>query len=209
MAASDSIKTAGCEQVLTELLALIEPDEAVAIACRLVRHFGSVGSVLAASSEARGGLLVDAPLAALQLELVNRTLYHVLHSPITDRPILATLSAVLDYLSVHIGFDIAERVIVLYLNSAGLLIADETAATGSIRHTPLYPREIVRRALELGAASIILAHNHPGGDITPSANDLAATRLIAEAARLFDITLFDHLIVSRSRWTSFRSEGLL
>jgi DNA repair protein RadC len=98
---------------------------------------------------------------------------------------------------------------VLFLNSKNRLLRDEVMSEGSINETPIYPREIMRRALELGATALILAHNHPSGDPQPSDGDVDATRRIARAARSLDIKIHDHVVVARSGWTSFRTLGLL
>ncbi len=90
-----------------------------------------------------------------------------------------------------------------------MLKADEVQATGTVNHTPVYPREVVRRALELAASSLVLVHNHPSGDPTPSRDDIEMTRQIQEAAGALSITVRDHLIVGNGRWLSFREAGLL
>jgi DNA repair protein RadC len=102
-----------------------------------------------------------------------------------------------------------ERLRVLFLNSGNRLLHDDTIAEGSVSETPVYPREIMRRALDVGATALILVHNHPSGDPTPSQGDIEATRQIAEAGRTFDICIHDHVIVARSGWSSFRALGLL
>jgi DNA repair protein RadC len=102
-----------------------------------------------------------------------------------------------------------ERLRVMFLNTDNRLIYDETMAEGSVNETPIYPREIMRRSLEVGATALILAHNHPSGDPSPSQGDIDATRRVAAAGNALGIAIHDHVIVARSGWTSFRALGLL
>lgn len=164
---------------------------------------------MSANVGARETVLTDATKVAIMLDTVAATLRHTLVSEASRAPLLTSLSAAVDYLTHLIGHQIAEQVHALYLDTCGRLIRTEMTAIGSIRQAPIYPREIMRRALELGASSLILAHNHPSGDPTPSSEDILATKQVAAAAQLFDIELFDHIIVTRSAWTSLRAEGLL
>src|ERR1041384_1370046 len=98
---------------------------------------------------------------------------------------------------------------ILYLNAKNRLLLDETVVEGSINVAPIYPREIVRRSLEVGATALILAHNHPSGDPKPSGEDIRVTRLVAASAGALDIRLHDHVIVARGGWISLRAEGYL
>jgi DNA repair protein RadC len=123
-------------------------------------------------------------------------------------PILATSQQLIDYLRLDMANARAERFRVLFLNSQNRLLG-ETVSDGSINHAPIYPREIIRRALEIGATALILVHNHPSGDPKPSRSDIQATRRIAEAGRTFDICVHDHLIIATAGWSSFRTLGLL
>jgi DNA repair protein RadC len=102
-----------------------------------------------------------------------------------------------------------EQVRALFLDSRNRLIADEQQGRGTVNHTPLYPREVLKRALELKAAALILVHNHPSGDPTPSRADIELTRELASAAKALGLALHDHVIVGMGRWMSFRREGLL
>ena len=103
----------------------------------------------------------------------------------------------------------AERLRVLFLNSKNRLLRDEMMSEGSVNEAPIYPREIMRRALEVGATALILAHNHPSGDSHPSEGDIRATRRVAEAAQALDIRVHDHVILARSGWSSLRTLGLI
>jgi DNA repair protein RadC len=149
------------------------------------------------------------PDAAEQLDGIGETIRHLLSVELRRAPLLTNPALVVDYLLGHAGRRIAEQVIALYLDGAGYLMRDEVVSVGSISRAPIHPREIVRRALELGSTSIIVAHNHPGGDPSPSEQDILVTRDLAAAAKLFEIELFDHFIVARTGWTSLRAEGLI
>jgi DNA repair protein RadC len=115
----------------------------------------------------------------------------------------------MDYLTAALARERVEHFHVLFLDNRNRLLADEAQARGTVNHTPVYPREVVKRALELHATALILVHNHPSGDPTPSADDIAMTREIREAGRALSIVLHDHLIIGNGRSTSFRREGLL
>ena len=134
---------------------------------------------------------------------------HCLRLPLADRPIISTSQQLLDYLRADMTNLITERFRVLFLTSQNELIADDLVWEGTVGEAPAYPREIVKRALEIGATGIILVHNHPSGDHQPSQGDIDATRRIAEAASIMGICLHDHIVVSRSGWSSFRRLGLL
>jgi DNA repair protein RadC len=114
---------------------------------------------------------------------------------------------VIDYLFAAMAHEPVEQLRILYLNTRNRLLLDETVAEGSVNVAPVYPREIVRRSLEVGATALILAHNHPSGDPRPSREDIRVTRLVAAASGALDISLHDHVIVARSGWISLRAEG--
>ena len=126
-----------------------------------------------------------------------------------NRPILSSWDALLDYCHTAMAHREIEQFRVLYLDRKNVLIADEEQARGTVDHVPVYPREIIRRALELNASALILVHNHPSGDPTPSDADITMTARIAQAADSMGITIHDHLIIGKSRELSFRSQGLL
>jgi DNA repair protein RadC len=164
--------------------------------------------VLAASSGAQARVVDDS--AAVQfLRTVRDAMLHALRTEAFARPTLDDSQKLIDYLSLDMALLPTERLRVLFLNASNRLLYDETLAEGSVSETPVYPREIMRRALEVGATALILAHNHPSGDPTPSRGDVEATRRIADAGRALDICIHDHVIVARSGWSSFRALGLL
>ena len=125
------------------------------------------------------------------------------------RPVISSWSALLDYVRVAIGHEPREQVRILYLDKKNQLIRDEPTSHGTIDHAPLYPREVVRRALELSASSLILVHNHPSGDTSPSAADIAVTKEVVAAAKPLGIAVHDHIIVGRHGVESLKSRGLM
>jgi DNA repair protein RadC len=148
-------------------------------------------------------------LAAQHLRTIREALHRVSRAAIEDRPVMQAYSATIDYLMLTMGQLDIEQLRVLFLNPRNILIADEVMARGTIDAAPIYPREILKRALDLGATALILAHNHPSGDPKPSAADIEATRTIVEGGRALGVVLHDHLILSRSGWVSLRAERLL
>jgi DNA repair protein RadC len=149
----------------------------------------------------------DAALAALRLfgEGARRLLRHRAQ----EQPVLSSWAQLLDYLRVAQAAKPTEQFRLLFLDAKNRLVADEVHQTGTIDETPVYPREVAKRALELGAAALILVHNHPSGDPTPSKADIAITREIAAALATLNIALHDHLILGRGKHASFRTLGLL
>ena len=134
---------------------------------------------------------------------------HALRREALQAPVLGNSKAVMDYLFAAMAHEPVEQLRVLYLNTRNRLLLDETVIEGSVNIAPIYPREIVRRSLEVGATALILAHNHPSGDPRPSREDVRVTRLVAAASEAFDIRLHDHVIVARSGSISFRAAGYL
>ncbi|PHR55565.1 MAG: hypothetical protein COA43_15370 [Robiginitomaculum sp.] len=125
------------------------------------------------------------------------------------RPILSSWTALLDYCRSVMQFEKHEQFRVLFLDRKNRLIADEVLGKGTIDRAPVYPREIIKRTLDLGAAAIILTHNHPSGDPTPSRSDIEMTQKIIQAAKAINISVHDHLIIGRNDIVSFKSLGLM
>jgi len=199
--------TAQCRELLAALLRRAWPEEAAAWAETLVAEFGSLPGVLAAGTLAPARRIGAEP--ARFLADVRTALLHCLRLPLAERPIISTSRQLLDYLQADMANLINERFRVLFLTSQNELMADDLVWEGTVGEAPAYPREIVKRALEVGATGIILVHNHPSGNHQPSQGDVDATRRIAEAALILGICLHDHIIVSRAGWASFRKLGLL
>jgi DNA repair protein RadC len=143
------------------------------------------------------------------LKLVTELLQRVLREEIRDRPVLSSWSALLQYLQVTLSHEPIEQFRVMFLDRKNVLIKDEVQQRGTVDHTPLYPREIVKRALELAASAIIMVHNHPSGDPTPSKADLEMTQQVVTALSAVGITVHDHVIVGKNRHLSFKSQRLI
>lgn len=165
--------------------------------------------MLHASDIGLGELGTGGDAVARHLRTIRHTLLAVSRAAIDGRPVMEAYPATIDYLMLTMGQLGVEQLRVLFLNTRNILIADEMLARGTIDATPIYPREILKRALELGATALILAHNHPSGDPTPSAADVAVTRTLAEGGRALGIVVHDHLVIARSGWVSLRAERLL
>jgi DNA repair protein RadC len=165
--------------------------------------------VLAAGPAAQARVVGKTGPALRHLETVHAAMLHALRCDAFAGPVLGDSEALLAYLAFDMARLPTERLRVLYLNSANRLLCDETAAEGSVNAAHVLPRAIMRRAVEIGATALILIHNHPSGNPTPSRDDVEATRRIAAAARVLDICIHDHIIVAGSTWSSFRGLGLL
>ncbi|HXJ03073.1 MAG TPA: DNA repair protein RadC [Micropepsaceae bacterium] len=179
------------------------------LAKALIARFGSFADVIAAAPERLAEMdgVKDATVAALKT--VEAAALRLAKARVIGRPVLASWQALLDYCSASMARSTNEEFRVLYLDRKNALIADEVHQRGTVDHTPVYPREVVKRALELGASAIILVHNHPSGDPTPSRSDILMTREIADAAKALKIEVHDHLVIGRGKHASFKSLGLL
>lgn len=195
--------------LLTALLAPTLGDEAGASAARLLAEFGSLRAVLSAAPSRRLDLLTHCDGASRQLDLIRTVILSCLRKDVETRPVFPGLAAVTDYLLVSLADEPSEQFHVLYLDARNHLLRDEILGYGTIDVAAVYPREVLRRAFELGATSMILAHNHPSGDATPSRTDLAVTRRLAAVAREVGIVVHDHIVVSRAGCASMRGLGLL
>jgi len=179
------------------------------IAKALLAKFGSFGKVLLANPAEMLKIegVNDAAVAALKITKVAAE--KLLREEVSAREVIKSWTQLLDYLRLHIGHNQNEVFHVLFLNGKLELIADEQQQKGTINHTPVYPREVVKRALELGAASIILAHNHPTGDVSPSKADIDVTKQIVEAAKPLGISVHDHVIIGANASYSFKAKGII
>ncbi len=179
------------------------------MAKNLLAAFKSFGGVLHARTEAL--LMVEGvnEAAVVAIKVAKAASERILKEEFSNKPIMKNWTQLLDYCRLHIGHNIHEEFHVLFLDSKLQLIADERQQKGTVNHAPVYPREVVKRALELGASSIILAHNHPSGDVNPSKDDIEITRTIIAAALPLGIAVHDHLIISANKHFSFKSKGLI
>ena len=179
------------------------------LAKAVINRFGSFAAVLSAPQRdlwATPGLGEHAVAA---IKLVHAAALRLARAEVMERPILGNWDMLMDYLNAVMARERIEQFRVLFLDNRNRLLADEAQARGTVNHTPVYPREVVRRALELHATALILVHNHPSGDPTPSKEDVGMTRQVQQAAEVLSIVLHDHVIVGNGRWLSFRREGLL
>jgi DNA repair protein RadC len=175
----------------------------------LLDTFGDFNRVISASP-ARLQLVKGAgPAVVLELKLVEAAAQRMMRSRVLQKPVLSSWDALLDYCHTAMAHRETEQFRVLYLDRKNVLIADEEQARGTVDHVPVYPREIVKRALELNASALILVHNHPSGDPTPSDADLSMTGQVQDACQALGLTLHDHLIIGKSRELSFRAKGYL
>jgi DNA repair protein RadC len=179
------------------------------LAKKLIAQFGGFGPLLAADAEAIARVADLSEGAVAALKIAQASALRLLKSNIVERPILSSWQALIDYLHADMAHVPVERVRILYLNSKNMLIRDEQMADGSVDEAAVYVREVVRRALEFHASALILVHNHPSGDPTPSDQDLRLTRDIAEACRHLRIVVHDHVIIGSRGHSSLRSMGLL
>jgi DNA repair protein RadC len=179
------------------------------LAKALMARFGSFAEVIAAPRARLLEVKGVGESVANHLKIVEAAAHRLAKTRVMGRAALSSWSALLDYCTAAMARAQNEEFRVLFLDRKNNLVADEVQNRGTIDHTPVYPREIIKRALELGASSIILVHNHPSGDPTPSKADIAMTREIAAAAKALSITVHDHLVIGRSGHASFKSLGLL
>jgi len=179
------------------------------VANRLIETFGDFNRVLAAPMQRLVEVRGVGESVALDLKIVEAAAHRQARSRVLHRPVISGWDAVLDYCHTIMSHRETEHFRVLFLDRKNVLVADEEQARGTVDHVPVYPREVIKRALDLNASALILVHNHPSGDPTPSEADLAMTRQIEAAADALGITLHDHIIVGKSQELSFRSAGLL
>ncbi len=201
-----------CEDYeLLELLlfAAIPRRDVKPLAKTLLKQFGSIAAVLAADMQDLAKVKGLSDNSAALVKLVHALTQRALIEDVEQKPILSSWKKLLDYCHVAMAHEKREQFRVLFLNRKNQLIADEVQQVGTVDHAPVYPREIVKRALELGATALILVHNHPSGDPSPSDSDIAMTEEIIRAARTLDVVVHDHLIIAKSGHASFKALGLL
>lgn len=173
----------------------------------LLKRFGSLAEVLGAPEHLLREVQDIGEAAALDLKVIAAAAQRMARSDIKGRELLSSWERVLDYCRAAMAFEEREQFRILFLDKRNALIADEVQQTGTVDHTPVYPREVVRRALELSASAVVLVHNHPSGDTTPSRADIDMTRTIVEAAKPLGIAVHDHIIIGKKGFASMK--GLL
>ena len=179
------------------------------LAKRLIARFGGFADVVSAEPERLAEVSGVGDNAVTALKVVQAAALRLRWGKVIDRPVLSSWQTLLEYCQASMAYNGTERFRVLFLDRKNALIADEVQQTGTVDHAPVYPREVVKRALALGASALIMVHNHPSGDPTPSRGDIDITRQVADAGRSLGITLHDHIVVGRGRHASFKSLGLL
>ncbi len=175
----------------------------------LLETFGDLNRVVTAPLPRLLAVKGVGEAVAQDLKIMEAVAQRMMRARVMQRPVLSSWDALLDYCHTAMAHRETETFRVLYLDRKNVLIADEEQARGTVDHVPVYPREVVKRALELNASALILVHNHPSGDPTPSQADISMTRQIQDAAAVLGLTLHDHLIIGKERELSFRSGGYL
>jgi DNA repair protein RadC len=175
----------------------------------LLDRFGDFNRVLSAPAQRLGEVKGVGDAVIQELKIVEAAAHRLARARVMNRPVLSSWDQLMDYCRSAMAHGEIEQFRVLYLDRKNVLIADEEQARGTVDHVPVYPREVIKRALEINASALILVHNHPSGDPTPSDQDIRLTGLICAAAEPMGIVVHDHLIIGKTRDLSFRSEGLL
>jgi DNA repair protein RadC len=197
-------------ELLELLLCLAIPRRDVKpLAKTLIKRFGGFAAVISAEPAALAQVDGVGEAVVSALKLARAAALRLTEADAKARPVVGSHQALLDHCRARLAHSATEEFRVLFLDSKNGLIADEQLGRGTVNHAPVYPREVVKRALELGAVALILVHNHPSGDPTPSADDVTMTREVRAAAEALGLSLHDHLIVGRHGHASLRALGKL
>ena len=191
------------------LFAAIKKGDTKPIAKDLLKQFGSFAGVLNADPKALQRVKGIGETSAAALKIVAIAARRMARSEVKQKPVLSSWQALLDYLAIDMAHLTVERVRVLYLDTKNRLIDDHHLGDGSIDEAAIHPREVIRRAMDIGASALILVHNHPSGSPEPSRADIQVTQRIAEAGRLLGVTVHDHVIIGREGHVSLRAKGLI
>ncbi|WP_205028091.1 RadC family protein [Oleisolibacter albus] len=195
---------------LLELLLFVIPRRDVKpLAKQLLRDFGGLWAVVNAPVERLQSYAQMTEGAVSALKVAGAVALRMARQEVLNKPVLSSWQKLLDYCAAAMAHQEVEQFRLLFLDRKNTLIADEVQQRGTVDHTPVYPREVVRRALELGASALILVHNHPSGDPTPSRADIDMTKQIVAAAQALGVVVHDHLVIGKGRHVSFKSAGLL
>ncbi|WP_101066842.1 RadC family protein [Roseovarius salinarum] len=179
------------------------------LARQLLDRFGDFNGVLSAPNDQLAAEPGVGPAVICELKIVEAAAHRLSRARVMRRQVISSWDALLDYCHTAMAHRDTEQFRVFYLDRKNVLIADEEQARGTVDHVPVYPREVVKRALQLNASALILVHNHPSGDPTPSEADIAMTRQIEEAAKALGLALHDHLVIGKACEVSFRAAGYL
>lgn len=197
-------------ELLEYLLSLAIPRrDTKPLAKALIAHFGSLSAVFTADGQSLQQVSGMGESSAAAVKIAQAAALRLVSEPVREQPILASWQALLDYLRADMAHLVHERVRVLHLNGKNRLIRDELISEGSIDEAAIHVREVIKRALELGSASLILVHNHPSGDPTPSRQDIQLTKAVVAAGRPLNIAVHDHIVIGMDGYSSMRSQGLL
>jgi DNA repair protein RadC len=189
------------------LAALLRPSQAMACASALLQNFPSIGHVITAEpAQLRGFGLTGHDIAVFRL--VREIACRMARAEVRSRPVLGNWQALIAYLQTAMAYEQIEQFRILFLDRKNSLIADEVQQRGTVNHTPVYPREVMKRALILNASALIVVHNHPSGDPKPSREDIETTRELKAAANALELELHDHVVIGHGTHASFRSLGL-
>ena len=179
------------------------------LAKQLIEEFGNLPALLAATPGELKRVAGMTDGAAAALKFVEAASLRSLRTAMRDRPVLSGWQALTDYLHVTMAHRVTEEFRVIFLNNRNVMVRDEAMGSGTVNAAAVYPREVVKRALELGASAVILVHNHPSGDPSPSRDDIQMTKTIVEAGKPLGLAVHDHVVIGRSGHASFRALGLL
>lgn len=197
-------------EVIEYLLALAIPRrDTKPLAKALLKEFGGFGGLLNADADALVKAKGLGETSAAAIKIVKVAAIRLLKQDVSGQPVLGSWQSLLDYLRADMAHLGTERVRVLHLNAKNALLRDEVMNDGSVDQAPIYAREVIRRALDIGSSALILVHNHPSGDPSPSQQDITITKEIAEAGRRLGITVHDHVIIGANGHNSLRAMGLL
>lgn len=175
----------------------------------LMSTFGSFSSVITAPVERLQEFKGLSETAIAGIKVMQEVAVRLSREEIMDKPVLSSWQALINYCRTAMAHRKTEQIRILFLDRKNTLIADELQGEGTVDHTPVYPREVIKRALDLHASALILVHNHPSGNTTPSQGDIAMTKEIQDACAKLNITIHDHLIIGKKGHSSFKSLGLL
>jgi DNA repair protein RadC len=175
----------------------------------IINAFGSFAEAISASEDRLAEIPGLGAAAITEIKLVRAAALRLMQGELRKRPLLSSWDKVVNYCRAAMAHEAREQFRILFLDNRNRLLADEVQGRGTVNHTPVYVREVVKRALELSASSIILVHNHPSGDPTPSRADIDITKQIIDAAKKLEISVHDHIIVGRDGHLSLRSAGLV
>ena len=179
------------------------------IAKRLIERFGSYAAAIAAPIDQLTEVKGIGPKTALDLKIIVAAATRLGQQTVMDKPVLSSWTALMDYCRSAMQFEAKEQFRVLFLDKKNRLIKDEVLGRGTVDRAPVYPREVIKRALDLSATAIILAHNHPSGDPTPSQSDIDMTNKIVAAGKTMGIVVHDHIIIGRNDIVSFKTLGIM